>query len=341
MQFRRITCNRDRLKLNLHFRLMTTMSLRDVQVLVTGGAGFIGSNLVDRLMEEGAFVRVIDNFSSGMRYNIQQWIGNERFQLIEGDIRDQALVNNAVCGVSLVFHQAAIVSVPLSVEDPRLVTDVNVMGTLNLLDASRRAGVERIVVTSSAAVYGDQEKMPISETAETKPLSPYGASKLAAEEMALSFNRTYGLSTTILRPFNIYGPRQRGSAYAGVITVFLQSAFSNRPLIIEGDGKQTRDFVFVDDVVECNIRAARITKADGRVYNIGSGNRIAIEELARLIIEVTASQSDIVHGSPREGDIRDSQASIERASSELDYRPRVSMREGLRKTAEWIRNNID
>ncbi len=303
---------------------------------MTGGAGFVGSHLVDRLMAEGAHVRVVDDFSSGTRSNVQNWQTSERFELIEGDIRDLATMERAVAGVNLVFHQAAIVSVPISTERPRLVTDVNVIGTATILDACRKSDVQHIVVTSSAAVYGNQEHIPIPETAEKKPLSPYGASKLAAEEVSLSFGRTYGLPITVLRPFNIYGPRQRGTGYAGVITIFLKSAIANKPLVIEGDGMQTRDFVYVGDITEANLLAAQKNQTAGEIYNIGSGNRITIQQLAELIIDITESQSHIEFGKPRKGDIRDSQASIQKAQKELGYRPKVTIRDGLTRTANWF-----
>ncbi|UCE09237.1 MAG: NAD-dependent epimerase/dehydratase family protein, partial [Candidatus Thorarchaeota archaeon] len=225
---------------------------QDTRVLVTGGAGFIGSHTVDQLMNEGAHVRVLDDFSDSDDSNIEYWKGENRFELVVGDIRNPDVVSNALEDITYVFHMAAKVSIPLSVERPHYVFDVNVMGTSNLLDQCRKRDIEKVVFPSSASVYGDVASLPIVESASTNPISPYGVSKLMSEQVVLTYYHTYGLQTTILRYFNVYGPRQTGGAYSGVISIFLKQAMENAPLTVDGDGQQTRDFVFVDDVVSSN-----------------------------------------------------------------------------------------
>jgi UDP-glucose 4-epimerase len=305
-------------------------------VLVTGGAGFIGSHLVDRLMNQGAFVRVLDDMSNGLESNISAWLTSDHFELLRGDIRNISDVKRAMNGIELVFHEAAKVSIPLSVKEPHLVFDVNVMGTATLLDECRKQDVEKIVVASSSSVYGNTLDLPKRETMPLLPISPYAVSKLAAENLAYAFYSTYGLNTTSLRYFNVYGPRQRGGAYAGVISIFIQQAKDGLALTINGDGRQTRDFTFIDDVVSCNLIAAESPKSKGRFYNVGGGSQISISELADLIIELTKSCSIKKYTEPRPGDVQDSLASLTIVGDDLDYRPKWTIRKGLEKTVDWV-----
>lgn len=310
-------------------------------VLVTGGAGFIGSQIADHLMDSGAFVRVIDDMSNGSKDNLAQWQDNERFQLIIADIREPQKVKEALKGVDHIFHEAAKVSVPASVKHPTLTVDVNAKGTSVLLDECRKTDVKKVVVASSSSVYGDTPTLPKTEDMPLKPLSPYAASKLAEEKLAIAFCETYDLDVTALRYFNVYGPRQRSGTYAGVISIFIRQALTGKPVTIDGDGQQSRDFTFVDDVVACNLLAATNPKAKGEVYNVGGGSRITIEELADRIIEITGSSSKKEFGPPRPGDVRHSLAGIDKAKDQLGYDPETDMDEGLRETVKWVRETTE
>jgi dTDP-glucose 4,6-dehydratase len=310
---------------------------KDSTILVTGGAGFIGSQIVDRLMAEGAHVRVIDDMSNGSKENLAQWKDDERFRLIMGDIRDSEEVNESLKDVDFVFHEAAKVSVPASVKNPTLTMDVNASGTCVVLDECRKADVEKVVVASSSSVYGDTPTLPKTEDMPLKPLSPYAASKLAEEKLAIAFCETYDLDVTALRYFNVYGPRQRSGAYAGVIAIFIRQALAGKPVTIDGDGQQSRDFTFVNDVVDCNLLSVTKSQAKGEVYNVGGGSRITIEELADKIIEITGSSSKKEFGPPRPGDVRHSLAGIDKAQSQLGYDPETDMDTGLRKTIDWVK----
>jgi UDP-glucose 4-epimerase len=312
-------------------------ALNDDWVLVTGGAGFIGSHVVDRIMEEGAQVRVLDDMSNGKKENIENWMNNPKFEFIVGDIRNQDAVRDALKDISIVFHQAAKVSVPASVKNPLLTMDVNVIGTLILLDECRKQDITKVVVASSSSVYGDTPTLPKVESMSTNPISPYGVSKLTEEAMAVAFNRTYGLDTTAFRYFNVYGPRQRGGSYAGVISKFIKNALSGSPLMIDGDGSQTRDFTFIDDVVECNLLASNNHSSNGKVYNVGSGKRISINQLADIILEYTNSSSSKQYGPPRPGDVHDSLAGLDLVSHDLGYAPKTDIQEGIGKTIEWVK----
>lgn len=311
---------------------------KEKRILVTGGAGFIGSHVVGRLMSEGASVCVLDDMSNGEISNIEKWRANSNFRLLKEDIRDGEAVRKALKDVDIVFHQAAKVSVPVSVREPQLVMDINVMGSTVVLDECRKADVDKIVVASSSSVYGDTPTLPKIETMPTSPISPYAVSKLAEETLTLAFSRTYGLDATALRYFNVYGPRQRGGAYAGVISIFISNAIESQPLLIDGDGLQTRDFTYIDDVVECNLLSASTTKSKGKVYNVGGGAQITIKNLAERIVQANNSTSSLSYGPERLGDVRDSLASIERARKDLGYRPRIEIDEGLMKTIEWVKS---
>jgi UDP-glucose 4-epimerase len=306
------------------------------QVLVIGGAGFIGSNIVDRLMTEGTPVRVLDDLSNGSNINLSRWSNDDRLDLIQGDMRNRKSVKRSLEDVDVVFLQAAKVSIPQSVENPYLVLDVNVMGTAVVLEEARKADTEKIVVASSSSVYGDTPTLPKTEEMPTNPISPYGVSKIAQEHLSMAFANTFGMDISALRYFNVYGPRQRGGHYAGVIQIFATQALKNEPLTIDGDGQQTRDFTYVDDVVEANILAANSKKVKGQVYNVGCGNRVSINKLADIIIAVTGSTSKKEYGPPRPGDVRDSLADLKRIREELGFVPMWEIEMGIEKTIEWI-----
>ena len=301
------------------------------RVLVTGGAGFIGSHLVDRLIRDDYEVVVLDNFFSGEIKNIKHHLDSRRFYLVKGDVRNLEDVKEAVRNVDAVFHLAAIVSVPLSIENPLLVNDVNVRGTLNLLEASLKADVKRFIYASSCAVYGEVDRLPIDERYPTSPISPYAISKLAADNYCRVFHRVHGLETVCLRYFNVFGPRQSEGPYSGVISQFINRLRQNKSPIIYGDGEQTRDFVYIDDVVEAGMLALKCKRCSGEVINVGTGKPTTINELANVLIEFIG-QADVkpVYIAPREGDIRNSYANIGKAEKMFGYKPKITMREGIR-----------
>jgi len=315
------------------------------RVLVTGGAGFIGSHLVDRLLsiKEVNEVTVLDDLSSGKVENLTASMKDKRLRLIRGDVRSEELVEELVKNVDYIFHEAAIVNVELSLKRPREVNSVNVGGTLNILWAAlNNERIKRIVYASSCAVYGDPERMPIDEECRTRPISPYGVSKLAAELYMEAFYKDYGLPTVSLRYFNVYGPRQEASPYSGVISIFMYKALRGEPLTIFGDGEQTRDFVFVGDVVEANILAATNERAIGEVFNIGSGTEITIKELAKKIVKVSGNRNvRIVYAPPRKGDIKRSLANIEKAERVLGYTPHINMEKNLMKVLDYMKKLED
>lgn len=300
----------------------------DQTILVTGGAGFIGSHLAAALVDDND-VRIFDSLTSGARTNIPAGA-----TLIEGDIRNSESLARAIEGVDLIFHKAALVSVQRSIEMPLTSHDVNVTATLELLEAARNENA-RVVLASSAAIYGQPTQLPIEEEDPKTPTSPYGLEKLTIDHYARQYHDLYGLDTVVLRYFNAYGPRQTASDYSGVISIFLQQARNDEPLTIHGDGKQTRDFVFVDDIVHANLLAAE-TDTTGDAYNIGTGHSVTIRELAETVIEITDSSSEIVYSDDRDGDIRHSKPAIEKAEDELGYEPRVSLTEGLEQTTNHL-----
>lgn len=313
-----------------------TAQLSGKHVLVTGGAGFIGSNLVERLATCGSSVRVFDNFSTGKRANLEAI--DAAFEVVEGDLRDSDQVRKACADIDFVLHQGALGSVPRSVEDPKETNDVNVTGTLNVLVAARDAGVKRLVFASSSSVYGDTETLPKSESHVPHPVSPYGVSKLAAEQYCVAFQRVWDIETVCLRYFNVFGPRQDpDSQYAAVVPRFVTAALASEPLHIYGDGEQTRDFTFVENVLNANFRALLAPSAAGEVLNIAGGDRIAVEELATAIGEALGSEPQIVHDSERPGDIRHSYADIQRARAVLDFTVEVGWKKGLQRTVEWFK----
>jgi nucleoside-diphosphate-sugar epimerase len=304
--------------------------------LVTGGAGFIGSHIAEALVGLGERVRVLDNFSTGKKENLAPFQG--RIELIEGDIRDAEICRRAAEGMDRVIHQAAFVSVPGSVEDPRLNNEVNITGTLNMLLAARDAGVRSFVLASSSAVYGDDPDLPKKETAGTRPGSPYAVSKLAGEAYARIFDRLFGIKTIALRYFNVFGPRQDpGSPYAAVIPRFIGRLLRDEPPVIYGDGGQTRDFVYAADVVQANLLASRADRAAGGVYNIAGGSGITVNELAAGIGAALNKRMKPVHEPERLGDVRHSRADISAAGRDLGFAPGVSFEEGLALTVGWFR----
>ena len=303
--------------------------------LVTGGAGFIGSHLCQRLCAEGHTVRVLDDLSTGRRENLAEILGEIEF--VEGDIRDAALLAEVVQQVDCILHHAAIVSVPASVEQPLVEQEVNAVGTLRLLEAARQAGVGRVVFPSSASVYGNNPQMPKREDMLPEPESPYAVSKVMAEYYARVYSQLYGLEVVGLRYFNVFGPRQvPSSPYSGVISIFVARMRAGESPTVCGDGHQSRDFVYVGDVVEANMRASTTPGVAGRIYNIGCGRSASLLELIAAINQVLGTELVPMFAPPRAGDIRFSSADISRARTELGYEPRVGFVEGLERTiAAW------
>jgi UDP-glucose 4-epimerase len=305
--------------------------------LVTGGAGFIGSHIVRQLLEDGRTVTVIDNLSTGSRDNLTEVM--ERITFIEGDIRNSADCDRACSGVGTVFHVAALPSVPRSLKDPVACNDHNVNGTVQVLEAARRAGARRVVYSSSSSVYGDTAVLPKVETMEPLCRSPYATAKLAGEQYVLAYARAGLLEGVALRYFNVFGPRQSPtSAYAAVIPVFLNAAQTGETATVFGDGDQTRDFTYVANVVNANMLAAfgPAERVSGWVTNAGAGSRISLNQLLDLVETISGRKVKRTYGPPRAGDVRDSQASLERAANVLGYQPTVNVKEGLRRTWEWF-----
>ncbi len=299
--------------------------------LVTGGAGFVGSHIVRRLVRDGERVRVFDDFSTGRRTNLSDVPAD--VEVVDGDLRDAGAVNRAVKGCEVIFHQGAVSSVPRSIADPRTTLDVGLSGTLNVLLAARDAGCRRVVFASSSSVYGDNAEMPLHEALSPRPLSPYAISKLAAEQLCGTFFRLYGLETVALRYFNIFGPNQDpDSEYAAVIPRFMASIQAGERPTIYGDGEQTRDFVYVDNVVDANLLAAAVPGAAGGVYNIASGRAISVLHVATLIGELMGRPVHVAHVDPRPGDIKHSLADITAARQVLGYEPTVDFEEGMART---------
>jgi UDP-glucose 4-epimerase len=302
-------------------------ALRDRTILITGGAGFVGSHLADTLVRDND-VRILDDFSTGTRGNVPADV-----TVVEGDIRDPRAVDEAMTGVDTVFHEEALVSVSQSVEHPLRSHAVTGNGTLVLLDRAQREDA-RVVLASSAAVYGHPDSVPVVEAEHKRPTSPYGIDKLTADQYARRFSDLYGLETVTLRYFNVYGPRQNPE-YSAVVRTFLDQARRDADITIEGDGTQTRDFVHVDDVVQANCRAAT-TDRTGEAFNVGTGESVTIRDLAETVRSVTDSASDIVHTDPRPGDIDHSRADITKARTALGYEPTVSLADGLAELADEI-----
>ena len=312
------------------------MTLNFSEILVTGGAGFIGSHIVDRLINEGIKVRALDNFSTGEKNNLTQHKNNQTFQLIKGDIRNTKQVKKAVKGVDAVIHEAALVSVTRSIEDPQLSNEINVTGTTNILKACIDTNVKRFVYASSCAVYGDTEKLPLSENMTPNPLSPYATDKLTSEKNAKTFHDVYGLETVCLRYFNVYGPRQKHGPYSGVISIVINSLLKNKPPTIYGDGKQTRDFVNIKDVVEANMLALSRQEAVGKVFNIATGKATSINSLIKTVQKIMNKTTvNPVYAESRPGDIKHSYGNIANAQTHLGYIPKIRLEDGLTELIQW------
>ena len=306
-----------------------------MKTLVTGGAGFIGSNLVRALLERGDDVRVLDNYSTGRRGNLAD-LGDD-VEIVEGELRSYERVHAAVRGAEVVFHQGALPSVPRSVQDPLTTNAVNVDGTLNVLLAARDEEVSRVVFASSSSVYGNQDVLPQVETAKPDPISPYGVAKLAAERYCVSFSRVYPLEAVSLRYFNVFGPRQDPqSQYAAVVPRFITMAVTGTPLTVYGDGEQRRDFTYVENVVEACLAAREASDVGGMVLNVATGHSVSVNELANTVGAVLGREITRRYLPARSGDVRSSWADVSAAKSALGWEPRVGLEEGLRATAESL-----
>lgn len=303
--------------------------------LVTGGAGFIGSNIVAHLVAQGEPVRVLDNFSTGRRVNLEPFLG--AIELIEGELGNQETVSKAVKGVDYVLHQAALPSVPRSLENPRASHEANITGTLNLLLAARNEGVKRVVYASSSSVYGDSQVLPVKETFTTGPLSPYAVTKLAGEAYMRAFYHSYGLETVALRYFNVFGPRQDpASQYAAVVPRFIKALLNGGRPTIYGDGRQSRDFTYVDNVVLANLAAARKPKVGGEIFNVACGGTHSVLKLWETLAAIAGKKIEPQFEPPRPGEIRHSWAEIAKARAALDYEVKISFEEGLERTYRWF-----
>ncbi|MCU0453817.1 MAG: SDR family oxidoreductase [Bacteroidetes bacterium] len=306
-----------------------------MKFLITGGAGFIGSNIVERLVQSGETVRVFDNFATGKRENLDPYLSS--IELIEGDLRSFHAVREAVDGMEVVIHLGALPSVPRSIKDPLTTNEVNVVGTLNVLDAGREAGVKRVVFASSSSVYGENHELPKHEGMVPEPVSPYAVSKLAGEKYCSVFSRVYGLSTVSLRYFNVFGPRQDPtSQYSAVIPKFITAIHRGESPTVYGDGKQSRDFTHVANVVDANLKAATADCPSGSVMNIACQERTSLLELIDRINAALGRSVSPIFAPQRMGEVRDSLASIEAAQRLIDYVPTVRFDEGLRRTIEWF-----
>ncbi|MCH7565698.1 MAG: SDR family oxidoreductase [Gemmatimonadetes bacterium] len=305
--------------------------------LVTGGAGFIGSNLVEAILDAGAAVRVLDDFSTGQRDNLAPFM--DRIELVEGSVVDPSTCRDACEGVDYVLHQAALASVPRSVKDPLASHAACATGTLNMLVGAKDAGVRRFVYAGSSSAYGDTPTLPKHEGMPSLPRSPYAVSKLSGEQYATAFAGVFGLETVVLRYFNIFGPRQDpASQYSAVIPLFITKALAGEAPTIDGDGGQTRDFTYVENCVLANALACSADPdgVAGEVFNVGCGDRISVNTLWQEIKAITGSDVDAVHGPARAGDVRDSLASLDRIRDRLGYEAEVSLTDGLRRTVQWL-----
>lgn len=314
------------------------MSL-SLKVLVTGGAGFIGSNLADELIRQGARVSIIDDLSTGFRENLDEINGD--FEFIEGDINDSLKVKKAIDGIDVIFHEAALPSVPRSVDNPVETHHVCVNGTFNLLNHAREAGVRRFVYAASSSAYGDQPTLPKVESMRPDPLSPYAAAKLTGEYYCRAFNKVYGLETISLRYFNVFGPRQNPSSmYSGVISRFIDSLMTGTTPLIYGDGEQSRDFTYVANVVNANIMAATTMDGIGETINVANGDRISLNSLLEVLKKITGKDNvsaDYLGG--RKGDVKHSQADNTLAVAAIGYKELIGLEEGLRETIDWWKNS--
>lgn len=309
-----------------------------MRILVTGGAGFIGSHIVEKLVELGHEVLVLDDLSTGREENIAHL--RDSIAFIKGSITDRALLSRVMEGVQVVFHQAALGSVPRSVDDPATTHEVNITGTFNVLLTARDAGVQRVVYAASSSAYGDTPSLPKVETMLPNPLSPYAVSKLVGEYYCQVFTRVYGLETVSLRYFNVFGPRQNPhSQYAAVIPKFITAALKGEPLTVFGDGEQSRDFTYIDNVVQANLLAMESPHAVGKVYNVACGGRYTLNDLIRHLETILGRRLEVQYLPPRAGDVKHSEASIAEAQRDLGYRVLVPFEEGLKRTVGWYMDN--
>lgn len=304
-----------------------------MKALVTGGAGFIGSNVVELLVREGHEVIVLDDLSSGYQENLRDDVA-----FVQGDVSKPDAVATAAQGCEVVFHLAASVGNTRSIDNPVRDSEINVIGTLNVLEAARKHGIKRVVLSSSAGIFGELKTLPIAEDHPQDPDSPYGVSKLAAEKMCLVYNKLYGMKNVCLRYFNVYGTRQRYDAYGNVIPIFAERLLRNQEITIFGDGEQTRDFVHVADVARANYLAGLSDAAAG-AFNVGSATRVSINKLVQLMAEGIGQSVPVVNAPPRPGDVRDSLAAIDAAAEAFGFKPTVELGEGLKSYLEWLRDD--
>ena len=314
-----------------------------MKTLVTGGAGFIGSHIAEALLERGDAVCVLDNFSTGRRENIDELIqkfGKGNLEIIEGDIRDASRVGESVNGVEIVFHSAAFVSVPQSMDEPQACFDINAAGTHLLLDLARRAGVRRAILASSAAVYGESDALPLAEETPLQPKSPYAVSKQINEMYAELFTNSFGFDVVALRYFNVYGPRQRpDSMYAAAVPIFIRRLLDGQPITIFGDGGQTRDLINVRDVVRANLSVSEHPDAPGKTFNICTGNETRLLDLLEILYDLFPTVPQAEFAAPRPGDIYRSVGSPQKAKSVIGFHARVSLAQGLKEVVNWMRTN--
>ena len=312
-----------------------------MKYLVTGGAGFIGSHIVRTLLEQGNSVRVLDNFSTGKRENLEDLTGRfdgNQLEVLEGDLRNLSHLEEAVRGIEVIFHQAAFVSVPQSMQEPQTCFDVNITGTSRLFDAARAAGVRRAVVASSAAIYGESDALPLDEETLPQPLSPYAVSKRVDEMYAELFTSSFGFDVVALRYFNVYGPRQRpDSMYAAAVPIFARRLLDGKPVTVFGDGGQTRDLINVHDVVRANLIASEHPEAPGKILNICTGAETRLLDLLDVMYELVPNASQPEFAPPRAGDIYRSVGNPQKAADLLGFRAEVSLVDGLKETVDWMR----
>jgi len=308
--------------------------------LVTGGAGFIGSNIVKRILKQGDFVRVVDNFSTGRKENIKEFLDNLNFELMEGDLTDMKVAENAVKDMDFVLHQAAIPSVQRSVEDPIKSNDANINATLNILVASKDAKIKRFVYAASSSVYGENLQLPKKEDMSAMPISPYALQKYASERYCQIFWKIYHLPTISLRYFNVFGPNQDpNSQYSAVIPKFIKAVLRGAKPVVYGNGEQSRDFTFVDNVVDINLLSAKSEKGFGEVFNVGCGDQISLNQLLKMLKDILKVNFDADYEVARPGDVLHSRADISKAKEILGYSPEIEMKEGLIRTIDWYKQN--
>lgn len=318
---------------------------KKINLLITGGAGFIGSNLVEYFLQDErvGLVRVLDNLSNGYLENIQEFFNHPRFEFIEGDIRSYETCLKACEGIDKISHQAALGSVPRSIENPMQSTEVNILGTVNLMYAAVQQNVERIILAFSSSTYGDHPELPKVEANIGNPLSPYAVTKAAIEQFAEVFGKTYGLNWVGLRYFNVFGPRQNpGNPYAAVIPIFSKAFLNNTECVINGDGETSRDFTYVKNVIQMNERAIFTTSEEAlnNIYNTACNDQVTLNQLVKYLADITGNDAKVTYGSERPGDVRHSFADISKAQNLLGYSPDVLFQEGLEFTVNWYRKNL-